>query len=590
MKKHFNFCCAVSAVLMLLMACRVFDVDEPETESSTSTVEQPSKIASPSLRSDGAELLYTPDPPHSAQNPAFSPDGRTLLFTIFDQGYNHGPSGLYTLGIADRQVSTLFYDDDHDSVNLPGTSWNPATGRITFASDIQDTDEVWVVDSDGGNPTRVTHHNTPGYFIEPSFSPDGQWIVFERADEMPDDGQQGSVWKIRMDGTQMTQLTDGPGSGVDDRQPNWSPSGDLILFQRRQPGSEDWDIYTMTPEGTDIRRVTNTPSSDTDASWSPDGQWMVYSSDHGDLPAPEIFVISVDGGEPLRVTHHETRGDGAASWSPDGTWIVFESYPMGDEENPASLWRIAAPRFDAAAPQSEWWEPAVGATWQWQLTGEVIDRSFDVDVYDVDLFDTDASVVDALHAQGSKVICYISAGSWEDWRPDAGRFPDSVIGEKYEGWAGENWLDIRQIDLLAPIMRSRLDLCKAKGFDGVEPDNIDAYTNDTGFTLTYQDQLAFNISLANEAHSRGLSIGLKNDSEQVDDLLPHFDWALTEDCFDEEWCEEMLPFIWAGKAVFAAEYTDTGIELEDFCPLAEEINISVIYKDRDLGAWMEDCG
>ena len=236
----------------------------------------------------------------------------------------------------------------------------------------------------------------------------------------------------------------------------------------------------------------------------------------------------------------------------------------------------------------DWWQPEVDTTWQWQLGGD-IDQSFDVDMYDIDLFDSDAGMVEALHDQGRMVICYISVGSWEDWRPDKDQIPSSVIGKKYEGWPGEKWLDISQIDLLAPVMRARLDMCRAKGFDGIEPDNIDSYTNDTGFPLTYEDQLEYNIWLANEAHQRGLSIGLKNDPDQVGDLLPYFDWALTEDCFDEDWCEQMLPFIAAGKPIFAAEYTDTGMTTDQFCPQAQEMGISAILKHRDLDAYLEDC-
>lgn len=183
----------------------------------------------------------------------------------------------------------------------------------------------------------------------------------------------------------------------------------------------------------------------------------------------------------------------------------------------------------------------------------------------------------------------MSVGSWENWRPDAGVFPESVIGKKYEDWPGENWLDIRQIDLLAPILRARFDECKARGFDGIEPDNMDAYTNNTGFPLTYEDQLRFNLWLAEEAHSRGLSIGMKNDPDQVADLLPRYDWALTEDCFAEGWCEQMLPFIDAGKPVFAAEYTDMDMNLDEICPQASEWNFSVILKNRDLDAFMESC-
>jgi endo-alpha-1,4-polygalactosaminidase (GH114 family) len=194
--------------------------------------------------------------------------------------------------------------------------------------------------------------------------------------------------------------------------------------------------------------------------------------------------------------------------------------------------------------------------------------------------------------QGRKVICYISVGSWEDWRPDADQFPASILGNDYEGWPGEKWLDIRQIDLLAPIMRARFEQCKAKGFDGVEPDNIDGYTNDTGFPLTYQDQLNYNIWLTNEAHARGLSIGLKNDGDQAEDLLSYFDWVMTEDCFADDWCEEVDPFVTAGKAVFAAEYTDqmtTDQFLSEVCPQARAMNFNAILKNRDLDAWRQAC-
>jgi len=238
------------------------------------------------------------------------------------------------------------------------------------------------------------------------------------------------------------------------------------------------------------------------------------------------------------------------------------------------------------------WQPSPGTSWQWQLTDLPVDQSFDVDVYDIDMFDNDASTVAALHAQGRVVLCYISVGSWENWRPDAGQFPPEVLGNDYEGWPGEKWLDISRIDLLSPIMRARLDLCRDKGFDGVEPDNVDGYLNETGFLLDYQDQLTYNIWLADEAHARGLSIGLKNDEAQAVDLVAYFDWAMTEDCFADEWCEEMAPFTSAGKAVFAAEYTDqftTNQFLNQVCPQAGAMNLDVILKHSGLGAWRQGC-
>lgn len=248
-----------------------------------------------------------------------------------------------------------------------------------------------------------------------------------------------------------------------------------------------------------------------------------------------------------------------------------------------------APAASTTGTAAAWWKPSAGLSWQWQLDEMPVDLEADAEVYDIDLFDVSPCAVADLHAQGRHVICYISVGSRESWRPDAGQFPESVIGKDYPGWPGETWLDIRQIDLLAPILRARLDLCKEKGFDGVEPDNMDGYQNDTGFPLTYADQLAFNRWLADEAHARGLSIGLKNDPEQAADLLAYFDWALTEDCFAQGWCEQMLPFIQAGKPVLAAEYLDSGASLESLCPQAQALNFSLILKKRNLGAWRAVC-
>jgi len=261
---------------------------------------------------------------------------------------------------------------------------------------------------------------------------------------------------------------------------------------------------------------------------------------------------------------------------------------------PAS--RATPPVFDsptmeislASPSSSSWWRPTVGLTWQWQINDIEVDTSIEAEVYDVDLY-VPQSTIDELHAKGRKVICYISVGSWEDWRPDKNQFPPEVLGRDYDGWPGEKWLDIREMDKLAPIMRARLDLCKSKGFDAVEPDNMEIYTNDTGFPLTYEDQLRYALWLANEAHQRGLAIGVKNTSDQVNDLVDHFDFAITEDAFFYDWTEVMKPFIEAGKPVFAAEYTDLGGDFESYCEKSKELKFSTILKNRDLDAWVKTC-
>ena len=237
----------------------------------------------------------------------------------------------------------------------------------------------------------------------------------------------------------------------------------------------------------------------------------------------------------------------------------------------------------------DWWRPTVGLSWQWQLSEPPVDTSVDANVYDIDIFDNDASVIADLHAKGRKVIGYINVGSWEDWRPDKEQFPSKILGKVYDGWPREKWLDIRRLDLLAPIMRARLNICKAKGFDAVEPDNMEIHSNGTGFPITYDDQLKYALWLADEAHQRGLAIGVKNASDQVKDLIDHFDFAITEDAFVFGWAEKMMPFIEAGKPVFAAEYDDTGVDFVAACKKARELGCSIIQKHRILTSYRVTC-
>ena len=235
--------------------------------------------------------------------------------------------------------------------------------------------------------------------------------------------------------------------------------------------------------------------------------------------------------------------------------------------------------------QTAIWQPALQVDWQWQLTGE-IDLSVDAAIFDVDLFNVSKATVDAIHAKGAKAICYVSVGTFEPWRPDATSFPAAVKGKPLGDFPDETWLDIRRLDVLGPIMEARFDLCKAKGFDGVEPDNVDGYTNKSGFPLTATDQLKFNKFLATAAHARGLSVGLKNDLDQIKELVDTFDWALNEQCFQYQECGLLRPFTDAGKAVFTVEYK---LGSEAFCPQANALNFNTLRKNLVLDAFRVAC-
>lgn len=246
---------------------------------------------------------------------------------------------------------------------------------------------------------------------------------------------------------------------------------------------------------------------------------------------------------------------------------------------------LAAPTATPSSGPAQIWRPAPGTSWQWQLSG-ALDSSLDVEMYDIDLFDTKAETIAAFKSRGIKVVCYFSAGSHENYRPDSAQFPSSVLGKTLDGYPNERWLDVRQIALLAPVMTARMDLAVSKGCDGIEPDNVDGYANSSGFSLSAVDQLAYNRWLSSEAHKRNLSIGLKNDLAQVSDLVNDFDWALNEQCFQYKECSVLSAFVLQNKAVFGVEYRGN---TTTFCPKANTMNFDWLKKNESLDAFRVSC-
>lgn len=230
--------------------------------------------------------------------------------------------------------------------------------------------------------------------------------------------------------------------------------------------------------------------------------------------------------------------------------------------------------------RQRWLPKPTTAPWQWQLQGK-IDVSFPAKVYEVDGFETPRRTVAKLHRSGRRAVCYLDVGAWESYRPDADRYPAAVLGRAYSGYPDERWLDIRRIDLLAPVLRRRFDICRRKRFDAVESDNLAGYENRSGFDLTAADQLRFNRWVAREVHRRGMSVALKNDPEQASRLVSDFDFAVVEECFAYDECGKFSPFVEAGKAVFSAEYEGSP---SDFCPRAKRLRFSTIRKGYDLFA------
>ena len=242
------------------------------------------------------------------------------------------------------------------------------------------------------------------------------------------------------------------------------------------------------------------------------------------------------------------------------------------------------------SPNGTWWKPTPRTTWQIVLNETIEPTGFEnVAVYDIDLFNTPSSTIDALHAAGIRVICYFSAGSYENWRPDANKFPKSVLGTPLDGWPGERWLNVSSSDVRT-IMTSRIELAYNKSCDGLDPDNIDGYSNDNGLGLTEEDAVDYVKFLVQQGHSRGMAVGLKNAGEIVPNVTQIVDWEVNEQCVQYDECDTFEPFISADKPVFHIEYPNNTnlVSIQTICSESPS-NFSTLLKHMELDEWDVAC-
>jgi TolB protein len=284
------------------------------------------------LRHDNASKLNIPIS-GSLQNPAFSPNGDAIVFTRFRNGYNQEPADIIIFYLKDGNVDTLVMDGSAN-VNLPGSSWNSQNGSIVFSSSRDPHDEIYLIDDNGkpGDELQITDRSDYMAY-EPTFSPDGQWIVFES--HPVDVEKKGVIMKYKLDNSITYQAL----TNADDdcRQPNWSPSGNYILFQKYK--NRQWDIWIMKPDGSNKKMITSGKGDKTDACFTNDGVYIIYSCD-SDLEFANIYKISIEGGSSERLTNYEGY-DGAPSISSDGSKLAFESYGGDpDDSDGTSIWIV----------------------------------------------------------------------------------------------------------------------------------------------------------------------------------------------------------------------------------------------------------
>lgn len=282
--------------------------------------------------------------------------------------------------------------------------------------------------------------------------------------------------------------------------------------------------------------------------------------------------------------------NGGASWS---AWKLLSFNASGTLKNYVSGSREIRVRTDSADASDDadldyeavtiaygnttpppptngsWWKPQEGLSWWWQLENAgSLNTSLNVDVYDIDLVEgRDTGKIASLKSKGYRVVCYFSAGTYEDFRPDSSELlKDNKValidGSNLPQFPEEAWLAIGNAqaleNVIKPVMRARLDLAKSAGCDAVEPDNVDGYSNnETQGQISRAQQLSYNRWLAAEAHSRGLSVGLKNATDLLATLVGEFDFAVNEQCYAYGECGGYTStFLAQDKPVFNQEYLD----------------------------------
>jgi hypothetical protein len=294
-------------------------------------------------------------------------------------------------------------------------------------------------------------------------------------------------------------------------------------------------------------------------------------------------------------------GSSAMSTPPTVTSPASPTTPTTPTTRPTTSVPTGVAGASGAGPT--WWRPQAALAWQWELDHPLdLTRASDMGtgvttylgtpapdptVYDIDGFDNTTATVSALHARGDHVICYIEVGAAESYRSDYAQFPSADLGSPVSGYPSERYLNIEN-PAVVRIIEARIAMCASKGFDAVEPDIDDSYSDSTGFAISQAQNVHFDTTLAAYAHGLGLAWGLKNGDDPSFAALvqPVADFALDEQCHQYNTCGSFATFASAGKAVLEVEYSEAP---NQFCTSANAANEDALKMDVSLSGGRLPC-
>ena len=291
----------------------------------------------------------------SMRNPVWSPDGTRVVYQKLDA--------------SPRPQNHPFFSKHVQEFELASSNLFPAfspSGQLATTMDFNGIDHasLSVMDANGGHAKRIFDEKG-GMAFAPSWSPDGQWIAFGFGIFFEGRTKPARIMMVRADGSERRELTDGsansgfPSFSPDGAQivyrvlgeheqglrilnfadgsirtlttepdnfPAWSPTASVIEFTRAIDGA--YDIFSIRPDGANLRRLTTAAGNDAHGVWSPDGKHIVFSSarlgfkDESPLydppefqPYGELFIMNADGSKQRPLTDNKDE-EGTPAWQP----------------------------------------------------------------------------------------------------------------------------------------------------------------------------------------------------------------------------------------------------------------------------------